>query len=132
MIKDEMIYLPENYTPNQTGAIACLSAILMWGLTAHGVGWMLNQTTVVYSILIILSWMLLPLYIKLIRQAFIAGIFLSILAMCYLLITPSLLGTAAWFTFSRGLVDITYVMFYVISLLGIQFNYKSWRELLPK
>jgi hypothetical protein len=124
--------LPESYTPNQTGAIACLSASLMWALTAHAVGWMLNQTTVVYSIMIIFGWILLPLYIKLIRQAFIAGIFLSILSMCYLLITPSSLGTVAWFTFSRGLVDITYVMFYVISLLVIRFNYKSWRELLPK
>jgi hypothetical protein len=104
----------------------------MWGLTAHGVGWMLNQTTWVYSIIIIVSWVLLPLYVKLIRQAFIAGIFISVLVMSYLPVTPILLGTAAWFTFSRGLVDSTYILYYVIALLSIYFGYRSWRELQPK
>jgi hypothetical protein len=104
----------------------------MWATTAHGVGWMLNQTTPIYSILIIISWILLPLYVKLIRQAFIAGIFISVLGMSYLPITPSLLGTVAWYTFSRGLVDFTYLIWYANAFLGIYFSYKSWKELLTK
>jgi hypothetical protein len=104
----------------------------MWGVTVHGVGWMLNQTTWVYSIIIIASWLLLPLYVKLVRQAFIVGIFISVLVMCYLPVTPILLGTAEWFRFSRGIVDITYVLYYVIALIGIYFTYKSWIELQPK
>jgi hypothetical protein len=124
--------LPKTYTSNQTGAIACWSAILMWGLTAHGVGWMLNQTTVVYSIILIISWGLLPLYVKLVRQAFIAGIFINVLVMCYLPIVPSALGTVAWYNFPRGLVDFTYVVYYVIALLCIYFSYRSWKELQPK
>ncbi|WP_455369054.1 hypothetical protein [[Eubacterium] cellulosolvens] len=124
--------MSKTYTANQTGAIACLTAGLMWGVTVHGVGWMLNQTTWVYSIIITIGWILLPLYVKLVRQAFIVGIFISVLAMCYLPVTPILLGTAPWFTFSRGIVDLTYVMYYIIALLGIYFAYRSWRELQPK
>ena len=124
--------MPKTYTSNQTGAIACWSAGIMWAITAHAVGWMLNQTTLVYTILIIISWILLPLYIKLIRQAFIAGIFISVLAMSYLPVTPTLLGTAEWYTFSRGFVDITYLIWYANALLGIYFSYKSWKELQPK
>jgi len=124
--------LPKTYTANQTGAIACTTANLMWGLTVHGVGLMLNKTTWVYSIIIIIGWVLLALYVKLVRQAFIAGIFISVLVMCYLPVTPILLGTAPWFTFSRGIVDLTYVIYYIIALIGINFYYRSWKELQPK
>jgi hypothetical protein len=50
-------YLPKNYTPNQTGAIACSLASAFWAFTTHGVGWMLNQTTLIYSVMIILAWL---------------------------------------------------------------------------
>lgn len=93
---------------------------------------MLNQTTWVYSIIIIAAWILLPLYVKLVKQAFIGGIFISVLVMSYLPVTPILLGTAPWFTFSRGLVDLTYIIYYVIALLSVYFCFKSWRELQPK
>lgn len=117
------------YTSNQTGAIACLLAIIVWGLTAQGVAISRGISHPVYIILIIIGWILLPLYIKLIRYAFIIGIFVVATAMSYILFLTSLLGTAPWFTFSRGLYDFTYIVFFMISIAAIYFFYKSWKEL---
>lgn len=124
--------MPKSYTPNQTGAIACALASNLWGLTAHGVGWMLNQTSLVYSVIIIVAWLLLPFMIILRRHAFIAAIFLWILAMCYLLITPSLLGTIPWQSLTEPLFHSTYFIWYLISVAGTYFSYRSWKELLKK
>jgi len=112
-----------------TGAIACLLAIIVWGLTAQGVAISRGISHPVYIILIIIGWILLPLYIKLIRYAFIIGIFVVATAMSYILFLTSLLGTAPWFTFSRGLYDFTYIVFLMISIAAIYFFYKSWKEL---
>lgn len=124
--------MPKIYTFNQTLAIACWFASAMWGLTAHAVGRMLGLTHPVYTILVILIWVLFPLYIKLIRHSFIVGIFILAVSMGYLGFLTSLLGTAAWFRFSRGLYDFTYALWYLISIACIYFSYKSWRELQKK
>ena len=124
--------MPKTYTSNQTGAIACLSASLMWALAAHGVGLKLGQTHPVYSLLIIIGWLLLPFIIKLKRHAFIAAIFIWIIAMCYLLITPGLLGTIPWYTFTDPLLHSSFIAWYLVAVLGVYFSYKSWRELQPR
>jgi hypothetical protein len=124
--------LPKNYTSNQTGAIACLLASAMWGFTAHAVARMLGLEHWIYSILVVLLWMLLPFYIKLFRQVFIIGIFILAIGMSYLAFLTTLLGTVSWFTFSRGLYDFTYALWYLISIACIYFSYKSWKELLKK
>ena len=124
--------MPKTYASNQTGAIVCLFGSAMWGLTSHAWARVVGLEHWVYSIIVILLWLLIPFYIKLSRQAFIAGIFISAISMCYLLFLTSLLGTAAWFTFSRGLYDFTYALWYLISIAGIYFSYKSWKELLTK
>ena len=103
-----------------------------WALTAHAAAMMLGISASFYVILIIILWILIPLYIKLVRQAFIVGIFLTAIGLSYLLVTPSFYGTAAWYYFERVLYDFTYVVFYLIGLTGIYFNYKSWKELLTK
>jgi len=123
--------LPKTYTSNQTGAIACLLTIVMWGFTVYGAApIMASQRPLVYMILIIIGWVLLPFYIKLFRRAFIAGLFFVALTMCYLTITPILLGHAVWYIFARGLYDFTFVLFYLIGLTHTYFSYKSWKELL--
>ena len=117
------------YTSNQTGAIATLLASVIWGLTAHGVGLMLDQTHSIYAVLIAIGWILLPFYVKLVRRAFIVGIYVWIIALCYLAITPSLLRTTLWYAFTEPLYHFTFVVFYLISLVGIYFSYKSYKEL---
>jgi len=122
--------LPKNYTFNQTMAIACALALSMWGLTAHAVARMQGVIVIEYTVLVIVLWILVPLYIILIRRAFIAGIFTIALIMCYLAILPTLLDIIRWYTFARGLMDLTYIVFYLIGFAFIYFAYKSYRELL--
>ena len=121
--------MPKGYTSNQTGAIACLLASAFWGLTAHAVARMFGLEHWVYSILVVVLWLLIPFYIKVIKPAFIVGIFFLAISLCYLAFLTSLLGTAAWFRFSRGLYDFTYALWYLISIACIYFSYKSWKEL---
>ena len=104
----------------------------MWSLTAHAAAMMLGVSAPIYVIFILAGWILIPLYIKLVRQAFIVGIFLIAVGLSYLLVTPILYGTAAWYDFRRGLYDFTYVVTYLIGLAGIYFNYESWKELLAR
>jgi hypothetical protein len=120
------------YTFNQTMAITCCFASAMWGLTAHAVARMLGLEHWIYSILVILLWILVPFYIRLIRNSFIVGIFILAISMSYLGFLTSLLGTADWFLFARGLYDFTYALWYLISIVCIYFSYKSWRELQKK
>ena len=111
-------------------AIGFAFAFSTWTLTAHAAARMLGLSASVYTIFIIIGWILIPFLIKLVRQAFIIGIFLTAIGLAYLLVTPSLLGTAPWYNFARGLYDFTYVVAYLLGLAGIYFNYKSWKELL--
>jgi len=120
------------YTFNQTMAIACLFASSIWGLTAQAVAIMLGTLQPVYTLGIIVLWILLIFYIKSIRQAFPFGIFFLAIVICYLVIIPSLFGRTAWYMFTRGLFDFTYAVFYLISIAGIYFSYKSWKELQKK
>ena len=113
-------------------AIACGLAGSIWGITAQAVAVMLGLSSPIYSIFMLIGWALLPFYIKLIRRAFIVGIYLTAITMCYLFVTPSLSGTAAWYTLSRGLYDFTYVIAYLNGFGHIYFSYKSWKELLKK
>ena len=122
--------MPKTYTFNQTMAIACAFALSMWGLTAHAVSRMQGVIVPLYTVLVIVVWILVPLYIMLIRHAFIAGIFTIVLVMCYLAILPTVMHAIEWYTFARGLMDFTYIIIYIIGFAFIYFAYKSYRELL--
>ena len=122
----------KNYTFNQTMAIGLAFAGSMWTLTAHAAAMMLGVSASIYVIFILVGWILIPFYIRLVRQAFIVGIFLWAIGLSYLVVTPSLLGTAGWYNFERGLYDFTYVVFYIIGIAFIYFAYKSYKELLAK
>jgi hypothetical protein len=124
--------LSKNYTFNQTLAIAFGLATSMWGFTAHAVSAMSGIIIPVYSILVVIVWVLFPFYVMLYRHAFVAGIFIVVLSMCYLMVTPTLLGSPEWYIFERGLYDFTYVVIYIIGIAFIYFAYKSYKELLAK
>ena len=110
-------------------AIACAFALSMWGLTAHAVARMQGVIVPLYTVLVIVLWILVPLYILLIRHAFIVGIFAIALVMCYLAILPTVMDIIEWYTFARGLMDFTYIVCYIIGFAFIYFAYKSYKEL---
>ena len=124
--------MSKNYTFNQTLAIAFGLAISTWGFTAHAVAVTSGIIIPVYSVIVLILWILFPLYLKLYRHAFVVGIFVAILSMCYLMVTPTLLGSVEWYLLERGLYDFTYVVFYIIGIAFIYFAYNSYKELLAK
>ena len=122
--------LATTYTFNQTGAIATLLAAATWGLTGIGVGILSGRQTesalTVLGIMVIIAWILVPLYIKLVKPAFIVGIILIITSLIGLTASP---GTPAWYTFYSPVYNFSFVVFYLIQLSGIYFSYKSYQEL---
>jgi len=100
--------LVKSYTPNQTGAIACLLAINVWGFTAYIIAPYVSYIIPwFFPILMIIGWVLLPFYIKLSKYTFLVGIFITIAGMTYISVAPNLLGGAKWYLFTRGLWDFS-------------------------
>ena len=131
MIKPKEIEkLAKTFTCNQTGAIACLLASALWGLAATGVNIMTGIlpafANTAYSILVIIGWILIPLYIKLIKPAFIVGIIVSIISLIGIAVSPT---TTPWFAFTEPIYDFSFVAFYLIMLAGIYYSYKTYKEL---
>lgn len=120
----------KTYTCNQTGAIACLLASALWGLTATGVNIMTaimsTSANTAYSILVLIAWILVPLYIKLVKPAFIVGIILSIISLIGIVVSPA---TTPWYAFTQPVYNFSFIAFYLIMLAGIYYSYKTYREL---
>jgi hypothetical protein len=122
--------LATTYTANQTWAIATLLAAALWGLTATGVNIMtaIMATSAItsYAILVIIAWILVPLYAKLVRPAFLVGISLSIIAMIGVAASPT---ATPWYAFTNPVYNFSFIVWYLIMLAGVYFNYKSYMEL---
>lgn len=122
--------MAKTYTVNQTWAIASLLAAALFGLTATGVnimtGIMTGSSNMAYVVLVIIAWILVPLYAKLVRPAFIVGIILNIIAMIGVAASPA---TTPWYAFTSPVYSFSFVVWYLIMLAGVYFSYKSYQEL---
>jgi len=122
--------LVTNYSANQTWAIACLLASALWGLTATGVNMMTanisSSANMSYVILVTIAWILVPLYAKLVRPAFIVGVILNIIAMIGVAASPA---ATPWYAFTNPVYNFSFIAWYLIMLAGAYFSYKSYQEL---
>ena len=120
----------KTYTCNQTGAIACLLAAALWGLTTTGVnimrGIMPASANTTYSILVIIAWILIPLYVKLVKPAFIVGIIINIISLIGIALSPA---ATPWYAFTQPVYNLSFIAFYLIMLAGIYYSYKTYKEL---
>ena len=118
------------YTEHQTGAIATLLAAALWGLTTVGVnimaGIVTGSSNMSYAVIVIIVWILVPLYVKLVRPAFIVGIILSIIGMIGVAASPA---ATPWYAFVNPVYNFSFIVWYLIMLAGIYFSYKSYMEL---
>ena len=107
------------YTSNQTWAIACILAAALWGLTATGVNIMTGAVTgssnIAYSVLVIIAWILVPLYAKLVRLAFIVGIILNIIAMIGVAASPA---ATPWYAFTNPVYNFSFIIWYLTCWLA--------------
>ena len=102
----------------------------MWGIVNLGVVIVyLDEalpTVMIMGIMLIISWILVPLYAKLIRGSFIIGIIINVLALVAITADP---GTPPWYTFSCIICGFEHLAAYLIALACIYFSYRSFKEL---
>jgi hypothetical protein len=125
--------LATTYTSNQTGAIASLVGGNMWAFVSLGVAIVYLDTPpssiTIMSIMLVIGWILVPLYAKLVRGSFIIGIIVNLLALIALTADP---GTPPWYTFACVICGFVHVAAYLISLACIYYSFQSFKELMPK
>ncbi|MBS7622935.1 hypothetical protein KEJ39_04570, partial [Candidatus Bathyarchaeota archaeon] len=99
------------YSSSQTGAVAAILASSLWGLTALGAAIMEGRQTAtaltVFAILTVIAWIMVPLYAKRVRWAYIVGIVIIIIALVGLLAMP---GTPPWYMFSAPVYNFSFVV----------------------
>ena len=119
------------YTSNQTGAIATLLAGAVFGVTATGAVLMAPHAQppsalMAFVVMIIIAWLLVPLYAKRIKWSYIVGIIIMVIALVGLAVDP---GTPPWYAFGAPVYDFSFVIFYLNTLAGLYFSYRSYKEL---
>ena len=117
------------YTSNQAGAIAFLSAIVMWGIATYGIARIFGHANpLVFSIMIIVTLFLLPLYVKRINLAYLVGIVLGIFVVIIFAIYPGLVGAPPWSEFTLTRFHISYILLYLVLVALIYLSYRSMNE----
>ena len=117
------------YTSNQAGAIAFLSAIMMWGIAAYGIARIFGfANPLVLPIMIIFNLLLLPLYAKRINLAYLVGIVQGIFFVIIFAIYPGLVGAPPWSEFTFTHFHISYILLYLVLVALIYFSYRSMIE----
>jgi hypothetical protein len=119
------------YTNNQTGAMVTIISGAMWSLTTHICGSVLGYSVEETLLPVIIVWILVPFYIKLIRPAFIAGLILSIFGFILTFSHPSI-TRAPWYFFEQPFFHFTFILFLLSAIACIYFSYKSFKELSAK
>lgn len=117
------------YSSNKVGAIAFLSATLMWGIAAYGIARIFGfANPLVLPIMIIISLLLIPLYAKRINLAYLVGIVQGIFFVIIFAVYPGLVGAPSWseFTFTR--FHVAYILLYLVLVALIYFSYRSMNE----
>jgi len=78
----------------------------------------------VFEIMVLVVWMLIPLYLKKIKPAFIVGIIVVVMGLITLVASP---GTPPWYTFTNPVSVVKELLFVLDTLACIYFSYKSYR-----
>lgn len=80
----------------------------------------------VFAMMDLAAWILVPLYLKKIKPAFVAGIIVVVLGLIGLAASP---GTPPWYTFTNPISVVKELSFVLVGLACIYLSYRSWREL---
>ncbi len=122
--------MPSKYTLNQKGAIICVLFAAIWALVSMiiAIDMELQSTLAlaIFGIMTLIAWILVPLYVKRIKSAFILGIILLIFGLIGLFASP---GNPPWYSFTNPRSIVKELSFVMDSLVGIYFSVKSYTEL---
>ena len=122
--------MPSNYTTNQKGSIITVLFAAIWALVsliiAVDMGLQSTFALAIFGIMTLIAWILVPLYVKRIKSAFILGIILLIFGLIGLFASP---GNPPWYTFTNPISIVKELSFVIDSLFGLYFSAKVFREL---
>ena len=120
----------KTYSCNQTGAMTTLFALDVWSISSVATAVILEQfptsALTVISIMLVIGWLLIPFYIKLVKPAFIVGVILSVLSIIGFTMMP---GTPPWYSFTTPILSLSKIIAYLVALAIIYFSYESYKEL---
>ena len=127
------------YTDSQSVAIATLLAIIMWGTTTQGLESEFGIAQPTLLLLLVTAWIMLLLYTKRIRPAFVMGIIVLVILVVGISAThglreqvgvfPRLADIPPFFDLTVAQYYSLFSIFYLTSVVCIYFSYRSYREL---
>jgi len=116
------------YTKSQAAVIVCTLTIIIGTTLGHGFAFLKGFATPVY--MWIMLWLILfPLYIRLVRTAFLVGMSGSITMLIWVLYYPGFLSKNPWYILTLPVYHLWYYLFCFIHLTVIYFAYKAHKEL---
>lgn len=121
--------MPSKYSLNQKGAIVTVTFAAVWALLsmiiAIDMGLQSPIALAIFGVMTIIAWVLVPLYIKKGRAAYVLGVVLLVLGLGGLFASP---GDPPWYTFTVPISIVKELSFVIDSLVGIYFSIRSFVE----
>ncbi len=121
--------MPSSYTLNQKGAVVTVSFAAIWALVsmiiAVDMGLQSPIALAIFGVMTLIAWILVPLYIKRIKRAYVLGVVLLVFGLGGLFASP---GDPPWYTFTNPISIVKELSFVIDSLVGIYFSVKSFGE----
>jgi hypothetical protein len=116
------------YTKSQAAMIAMTVTVINTVILGHGFAWLKGFATPVYWWIMI--WLvILPLYIRLIKQAFLVGLVLLITYFTWEVVYPTIIGKNEWYLLTA---PVFHLWFYTLPLtfpFFLYWGYNSFKQL---
>jgi len=114
---------------SQKIALVTMTFAALWAALSIVIATLMNLQSkfalTIFGFMTILAWILIPLYLKRKKGAYVLGIGLLILGLFGLFASP---GNPAWYTFVNPVSIVKELSFNINSIFGVYFSYKSFRE----
>jgi len=121
--------MPPKYSLNQKGAVVTVTFAAVWALLsmiiAIDMGLQSTFALEIFAVMTLIAWILVPLYVKRMKAAYVLGVILLVLGLGGLFASP---GDPPWYTFTVPISIVKELSFVVDSLVGIYFSIKSLGE----
>jgi len=120
-----MIFM--NETLFHKGSVATLVIAAIWATVslfiAVDMGLQSTFALIIFVVMTLMVWVLVPFYVKKNRNAFIIGIVLLVAGLAGLFASP---GDPPWYTFSNPISVVKELIFVVDVFLGVYFSLKYY------
>ncbi len=118
------------YSLNQKGAFVTVTFAAVWALLSIIIAIEMELQSpialAIFGVMTIIAWVMVPLYFKRVKAAYVLGVVLLVLGLVGLFASP---GDPPWYTFTNPISIVKELSFAIDSLVGIYFSAKSFAEI---